>query len=88
MQNLSSLLVRFAKSLGQDTVSKESVISCVRESLHFELEPQQVNVKGDTLEISTSAIKKNEIKLHEEKLLAEINLRGNLRLKRIFYKSS
>jgi hypothetical protein len=86
MRTLAALLERIQKSLGKDVFAKEGVLACIKEIFGFELLPEHIAVKGDALEIHTSLIKKNEIRLKEAKILAAINERCNLSLKKILYR--
>lgn len=86
MKTLSSLLERFKKSLGKDTVNKELIISVVENITNIKLKPEEVNVRESTLEIISSPAKKNEIKLKEELILSEIRIQTHQNISRIFYK--
>lgn len=86
MKTLSSLLERFKKSLGKDTVNKKLIISVVENITNIKLKPEEVNVRESTLEIISSPAKKNEIKLKEELILSEIRIQTHQNISRIFYK--
>ncbi|MBX4189570.1 hypothetical protein KW785_03190 [Candidatus Parcubacteria bacterium] len=85
MINLETLLKRFTLSLGKDTVAREAVVSCIREVAGFELSAENISIKGDTVIIKTSPAKKNEIKLNEERILRELQLRCHAKISKIFY---
>lgn len=86
MLNLDALLGRFRKSLGKNVLAKESVGMAVESNTGIHLKSEEINIKEFTLEITTSPIKKNEIKLHEEEILAEIRARTGQNINKIFYK--
>ncbi len=86
MKTLQDLLTRISKSLGRDVVGRGVVLKCIKEVAGFDLNPEDIAIKGDTLEVVASPTKKNEIKLHETEILSEITKTGGLRLSRILYK--
>ena len=86
MQNLSSLLDRFKKSLGKDVLSKEAVIDCVESFASIKLKVEEISIKENVLEIKTNAGKKNEIRLKEDLILDTLQTRCGLPINRIFYK--
>jgi len=86
MLDLSTLLGRFKKSLGKNVLAKESVILSVESISGIRLLPEEINIKDFTLEIISSPIKKNEIKLKENQILSEIRGRTGQNIRKIFYK--
>lgn len=86
MRNLSSLLERFKKSLGKDTLAREAVINCVESLTSIKLGLEEISIKENVLEIKTSAGKKNEIRLKEDLILDTLQTRFGLPINRIFYK--
>lgn len=86
MKTLSSLLERFKKSLGKDTVNKDLIISVIESAVSIKLKQEEVNIKESTLEINSSPAKKNEIKLKEDLILSEIRAQTHQNISRIFYK--
>ena len=87
MKDISSLLGRFLKSLGKDTLTKETVLEAIQRATGFVLKPEEVSIKENVLSIELdSPGKKNEIKLKEEKILNEIKERTSQNINKIFYK--
>lgn len=86
MKDLSSLLRRFQRSLGNDTEARDAVRSVVESLAGIKLGPEEISIKEGTLEITTSPGKKNEIRLKEEYILDALNTGRGLHLKKIFYK--
>ncbi len=86
MKTLSTLLERFKKSLGKDTINKDLIISTIENSVGIRLKKEEVNIKESILEIFSSPAKKNEIKLKEEQILSEIHAQTRQNISRIFYK--
>jgi hypothetical protein len=86
MLNLDTLLDRFKKSLGKDVLAKEAVVSVVEGTIGIRLQPQEITLKDFMLEINTSPIKKNEIRLNEAEILAGIRARTGQNITKIFYK--
>ena len=87
MKDLSSLLGRFLKSLGKDILVKETVVEAVERATGFSLTPEEVSIKENMLTFTIlSQVKKNEIRLKEEKILDEIKGRTGQNINKIFYK--
>ncbi len=86
MLNLETLLGRFRKSLGRNILAKEAVIGAVESTTGIRLKDEEINIKEFTLEITSSPIKKNEIKLHEAEILSEIRARTGQNINKVFYK--
>ena len=86
MINLDTLLDRFKKSLGKNVLAKESVMSVVEGETGINLLSEEIDIKDQTLEINTSPIKKNEIKLRQEEILAGVRARTGQNITKIFYK--
>ncbi len=86
MLNLDSLLGRFRKSLGRNVLAKEAIVETIEFTTGIKLKDEEVDIKEFVLEISTSPIKKNEIKLHEEEILSLVRTRTNQNIRKIFYK--
>ncbi|KND48529.1 MAG: hypothetical protein AB200_02265 [Parcubacteria bacterium C7867-005] len=86
MKNLSSLLEKFKKSLGKDVLNKEFIVLCIENFCHFTLDPKEIGIKENVLEISSTPAKNNTIKLKEEAILDRINSERNLGITKIFYK--
>ncbi len=85
MESLGKLLGKLKQVLGQDTLSRETILECVRDLLGFEIRTQDISIKGDTLRIQTTPAKRNEISLNESKILEAVRSKTNLNLKRIVY---
>ena len=86
MLDLESLLGRFRKSIGRNVLAKESVISAIDSVAGINLSPEEINIKEFVLEISSSPIKKNEIRLHEQEILARVRALTGQKISKIFYK--
>jgi hypothetical protein len=86
MLNLESLLERFRKSIGRNVLAKESVVFAVESVTGIKLKPEEISIKEFTLEINSSPVKKNEIKLKEEKVLSEIRNQTGQNITKVFYK--
>lgn len=86
MIDLGSLLGRFKKSIGRNILAKESVISAVDSVVGINLSPEEINIKEFVLEIDSSSIKKNEIRLHEREVLAQVRALTGQNISKIFYK--
>jgi hypothetical protein len=85
MKDLSSLLERISGALGNDQTLKEIVVTTIFEKLKISLFTEDIALKEGTLQIKTSPVKKNEIKLHEAELIALLSERLNRRLTRVLY---
>ena len=86
MRVLSSLLERFKKSLGQDTTNKNLIALIIESSTNIKTKPEEINIREFTLEITTSPIKKSEIKMKENFILSEIRAQTKQNISRILYK--
>ncbi len=85
MKNISSLLDRFFKSVGRDILSREIILEVIKNETRIGLTPDDIGLKEGVLEIKTTSLKQNEIRL-KEKLLLEILKDRNVLVTRIFYK--
>lgn len=85
MDDLGDLLGRIKDSLDKDASLRESVAECIKEELGFDVRLGDISIKGDTIRIQTSPAKKNEIKLHDERILNKIVSKTGLNIKRITY---
>ena len=85
MDGIGDLLGRIKDSLDKDASTRERVAECIKEVAGFDVRLEDISLKGDTLRISTSPVKKNEIKLREEKILSMVQGRTKLNIKRITY---
>ncbi len=86
MLDLNSLLGRVRKTLGRNVVQKEIVQRAIESETGISLKPEEINIKEFTLEISTSPLKKSEIKLHEVEILAQVRANTNQNINKVFYK--
>lgn len=85
MEGLDKLLTRLKKSLDQDVEEREIVAKIIKEVVKFDIRLEDISIKGDTLRIKTSPVKKNEIKLYDSAILAKVGGETKLKLKRIAY---
>jgi len=86
MKNLSSLLERFAKSLGRNVLDKEIVLHTIEDLTSIRLNEEDVSIKEGVLEITSSPLKNNEIKLKEDKIINELRSHKATFINKIFYK--
>ena len=86
MLDLEKLLDRFRKSLGRNVLAKESIAQAIEMVSGIKLLPEEINLKEFTLEINTSPIKKNEVRLKENQILVEVRARTGQNINKIFYK--
>lgn len=85
MLTLHELLTRLKKSLGDDTVVRGEIALCIKEILNFNIEPSEISINGHAVRIQTTATKKNEIKINEQKILVAIKQKTRLNLQAIVY---
>lgn len=85
MKNLSDLLSRIKLTLDKDAEERELVANYIKENLRFDLDPQNVSIKNDSLVIKTTPVKRNEIRMHEREILSLVRSSTGLNLKRILY---
>lgn len=85
MLDLGKLLDRFKDSLDRDVRTREAVAECIKEALGFDVRLEDISIKGDTLRIQTSPAKRNEIKLHEARVLEAVIAKTKQNLKRVAY---
>lgn len=86
MYNLTSLLERFRKILDKDSVIKESIVNLIKERTRVSLDHHKINLKEGVLEITTSSVGKNEIRLKEEGIKDELKEVHNIIVTRVLYK--
>lgn len=86
MLNLNTLLNRFKKSLDRNVFIKEAVVFVVENVTGIKLSPEDIDLKNFTLEINTSPIKKNEIRLNQEEILAGVRAKTGQNISKIFFK--
>ncbi len=86
MKNLSSLLERFKKSLGNDSFIKEKIILCIEDKTKIKLSLEEVYLKNAILEIKSTPIKNNEIRLKEDLIIKDLKTNQKLEINKIFYK--
>ena len=86
MINLNTLLNRFKKSLDRNVFIKEAVVFVVENVTGIKLSPEDIDLKNFTLEINTSPIKKNEIRLNQEEILAGVRAKTGQNISKIFFK--
>lgn len=85
MKNISSLLGRFFKSVGRDILSREIILEVIKSETRIGLTPDDIGLKEGVLEIRTTSLKQNEIRL-KEKTILEILKERDVLVTRIFYK--
>lgn len=86
MKDLLKLLERFSRSLTKDTDTKETIARVITERIGASFKPEKLNLKEGVLEINAGAAFKNEIRLKEEAILAELKEVYKLPVRRILYK--
>lgn len=86
MYNLSKFLERFTKALNKDRDTKETIARIISERVGATFKPEQLALKEGVLELSAGAAFKNEIKLKEEAILAELKEVYKLPVTRVIYK--
>ena len=85
MKNLESLLQRFRKSLFADEERKNLVSSKIKELTGVLIPEEKIFYKDGVLELEASSAAKNEIRLKEERIIAELD-KLSLRVKRVLYR--
>jgi hypothetical protein len=85
MDGLGDLLGRIKDSLDKDATTREIVAGCIREAAGFDVRLQDISIKGRVLRIKTSPVKKNEIKLREDKILSLVRERTKLSIETMSY---
>ncbi len=85
MQNLTSLLERFSRSLNKDVYLKEIVLEVIKSRVGVSLPPDSISIKDGVLGITTSPVVKNEISLKESLILKELSLRS-VGVSKVLYK--
>jgi len=85
MIGLDDLLRRIRYSLNDDTLTKAEVAQCIKGILNFNIEPNEISLKGDTLRIKTTPTKRNEIKLNEGRILEAVRSKTRLAIRAIVY---
>lgn len=86
MKNLFSLLQRFSQSLNKDTLVKETISQVIFEKTNIKLASEKISLKNGVLEISTSPVMQNEIKLKEELIKTTLKEVSQINLSRVLYK--
>lgn len=79
MEELKKLLGRFKNVLDQDSEKRQLVVASVKTACHFDINPEDISIKGTILRLDVSPAKKSELKLHEREVL-ELLAKGNLRI--------
>jgi len=85
MKIIGGFLDRFFKSIGRDTLIRETILDVVKEQTRITLLPTDIALKESTLEITASPAKKNEIRLKEKRILDALIARTGIRLTNIRY---
>jgi hypothetical protein len=86
MKDLLKLLERISASLNKDTNTKETIARVISERVGASFKPEQLALKEGVLELTAGAAFKNEIRLKEEAILAELKEVHKLPVARIIYK--
>lgn len=85
MQNLTSLLERFSRSLNKDAYLKEIVLEVIKSRVGVSLPPDSIAIKDGVLGITASPVVKSEISLKESLILKELSLRS-VGVSKVLYK--
>ena len=86
MEKLSSLLERFVEILNKGAITKENIAKTIFNIAKVNLNPKNLHLKNGVLEISASAPAKNEIRLKEEIIKAELKEIYKISILRVLYK--
>lgn len=73
MENISSFLNKFKNIVPPERFVKEVFIRVVSNVANITILEKEITVKKNILHIQMSSLKKNELFLHKEKLLDELN---------------
>jgi hypothetical protein len=85
MDGIGDLLGRIKDSLDKDATTRETVAGCIREVAGFDVRLEDISIKGRVLRIKTSPVKRNEIKLRENKILSLVRERTKLSIETVSY---
>ncbi|MBX4181455.1 hypothetical protein KW807_01150 [Candidatus Parcubacteria bacterium] len=85
MKNLFSLLERFTKVLDRGKLTKENIIKVVESQTRIILKEEDIHLKEGVLEINTSPVVKNEIRLKEEAIRSELKEAYNIKISFVRY---
>jgi hypothetical protein len=86
MKNLSDLLGKFARALDGDAGKREAVSDIIRENLGFDIDPKNISFDNEAVTITTTPARKNEIYMHQDKILLEIRERCRTNVSRVLYR--
>ena len=86
MKNLNSLLERFKKSLGDDADLKKEIVKCIENNTKIKLEEKNIFIKNGILDINTTPVKQNEIRMKEDRIIHFLNTERGMFINKIFYK--
>jgi len=86
MKNLRNLLERFTRSLDKDTVIKGFTLEVIKRRTGITLQEAQLALKEGVLEVTAGAATKNELRLKEEAIRAELKEVHNINIVRVLYK--
>lgn len=86
MKNLNSLLSRFSKLLDKKTVIKEVIASIISANIGKSISTDDIFIEEGVLEIHSSPVVKNEIKIKEKNILSELQDTHNIYISRVLYK--
>jgi hypothetical protein len=86
MKDISSLLKRFSNLLNKKEVDQEVVATVIEGYVGRKPTLKEIFIEGTVLEISTSPIIKNEIRLKEDKILEDLKRVHNIHISRVLYK--
>ncbi len=86
MKNLLSLLERFSRILNKDVFIKESIAKVIEGKTKISLTPDNFLLKEGVLEINSSPVAKNEIRLKEDIIKDELREVHHIFISKIFYK--
>ncbi len=85
MRNLQSFLERFTKALNRDEIAKSAVRDVVLKRARVTLALDDISLKDGVLKIMAGAAAKNEIRLKEEGIVAELRELYKLPVTKVLY---
>jgi hypothetical protein len=85
LKKLNEILERFSKSLNKDTHTREAIIKAIEEKIGIKIPQENISLKEGVLEIKTTPVVNNEIKLKEESIIARLK-EARIHISRIFFK--
>ena len=71
---INLFLDKFKKILSQGENSKALIVEIISKKISFQIEPQQIKIKGSVIHINGSPMLRNEILMKKEGILSELQL--------------